>query len=270
LGLRFSPQWTTASHGSAYQLSLSLPRDWAGGPYGSALYRKFGRGFEVSTLFNDYGTEYDEVSFEAGHRSVSTRPLFSQIETYAGYYAARTLGTRFTYQEAASLGISTLALEFLNLNHRIEVNRPDEETTTGVVQHRNVLQDHSAKLILGSHAITFGYNFGPYFGSSLKNPYANARIILWERLAWDVTLNHRRYADVRQTIVRVKMDVRLMEQLYFRSFVQRDDFRRRGLWNTLLQYEFFAGSNVYLVLNQEGERFENSGKFFKVGYEVSF
>ena len=60
-----------------------------------------------------------------------------------------------------------------------------------------------------------------------------------------------------------------MERLYLRSFVQKDNYRKQGLWNTLLQYEFFAGSNVYLVLNQIGEHFEQTGQFFKVGYEVN-
>lgn len=270
LGLRFFPQVVAGGGGSAYQAQLSLPRDWAGGPYGTALYRRFGQGFEVSTLFNDYGTGYDEVSVETGYRSVSTRSLFSQIEASGFYYRARTLVSRFTYQEAVGLSVSSLATEFLNLTHSVEFNSPDEETDAGVVSRRNVLQNHSAKWILGAHAITFGYNFGPYFGSYLKNPYINARLIAWDRLAWDITVTHRSYADVSQTIMRVKLDFRVIDHLYFRSFIQKDDYTGRGLWNSLLQYEFFAGSNVYLVLNQEGERFEQSGKFFKVGYEMNF
>jgi hypothetical protein len=168
-----------------------------------------------------------------------------------------------------SVGANNQALENLYLSHRLEVNRPDEHTPGGLVQQRNVLQDHTARVILGPHAFTFGYNFGPYFGSYLKNPYVNAKVIFWDRLAWDASLIHRSYADVRQTIVRVKLDFRVIDRLYFRSFVQNDTYRQRGLWNTLLQYEFFAGSSVYLVLNREGEHFENSGKYFKVGYEVS-
>jgi hypothetical protein len=195
--------------------------------------------------------------------------LFSQIEVTAAYYKASTLADGFVHQEFGSFYVSDLILENLQINHYIEVNHPDQQTATGRITHRNVLQDHSAKLILGPQAITAGYNFGPYFGAYLKNPYVNARIIMWERLAWDVTLNHRSYAAVRQTIIRLKLDVRLLERLYLRSFVQKDNYRKLGLWNTLLQYEFFAGSNVYFVLNQTGERFEQSGQFFKVGYEAS-
>ncbi len=270
LGFRLQPQWATNGDGHAYQMQISLPRNWAGGPYGAALYRRFGDGFNISTLFNDYGTNYDEIYVESGYRDVSNRSLFSQMEFNASYYRARTLDAGFMYQEYVSLFASNQVLEFLNVSHRFELNRPDDFTPTGIVERRNVLQDHSAKVLVGPHAFTIGYNFGSYFGTYLKNPYANMRIIFWDRLAWDVTLNNRSYAEVRQTIIRVKMDVRLLERLYFRSFVQKDNYFKRGLWNTLLQYEFFAGSSVYLVLNQEGERFQNSGKFFKVGYEVNF
>ncbi len=269
LGFRFQPQWITNTIGNAYQVQLSLPRDWAGGLYGGALYRRFGYGFNVSTLFNNYGTEYHERDVELGYRSVSNRQLFSQIELDAEYYKAATLATGFVYQEYGALYVSNLLLEQLQFSHRIEVNRPEEQTPQGIITHKNTLQDHSAKLILGAQAITLGYNFGPYYGTYLKNPYANARIILWERFAWDITLNRLSYANVRQTIVRLKLDVRVMDRLYFRSFVQKDDYRKLGLWNTLLQYEFFAGSNVYLVLNQVGEHFEQSGQFFKMGYEVN-
>ena len=270
LRLLFSPQWATNTTGTTYQIQLALPRDWAGGTYASTLYRRYGRGFNVSTLFNDYGTDYDEIALEAGYRSVSLRPLFSQMEYVADYYRARTLQNPFTYQEYGSLSFYTLAVEHLNLSHRIEVNRPDEGTPAGIVKRHNFLQDHSAKVVLGPQAFTVGYNFGPYFGSYLKAPYAEVKVIFWDRLGWDFTLSRRSYADVRQTIARIKVDVRLMDRLYFRSFAQKDDYERLGLWNSLLQYEFFSGSNVYLVLNQEGERFEKSGKFFKVGYEVNF
>lgn len=266
---RFQPQFVSNMHGNAFQLQLARLYNWAGGVYGTLQYRRFGYGFDVSTLFNNYGTEYDERYAQLGYRSVSNRALFSQTEVSAEYFKAATLASRFVYQEYGALYLSNKVLENLQLEHRLEINRPQQATAAGIVTHKNTLQDHSAKVILGPQAITVGYNFGPYFGTYLKNPYVNARIIFWERLAWNITLNHLGYADVSQTIIRVKMDVRLMERLYLRSFVQRDNYRKRGLWNTLLQYEFFAGSNVYLVLNQVGERFEQTGQFFKVGYEVN-
>ena len=32
----------------------------------------------------------------------------------------------------------------------------------------------------------------------------------------------------------------------------------------------FAGSNIYLVLNMNGDRLQYVGKYFKVGYEFIF
>ena len=270
LGLRLFPQLAVNNSGNAYQMLVSLPRNWAGGTYGSASYRRFGQDFNVSTLFNDYGSGYDEVDLQGGYRTVSTRSLFSQIELYGEYFRARTLQTDFTYQQFVSVGAYNQALENLYMSHRFEYNEPDQDTPDGRVKRKNFLQDHNIRVIVGPHSFTFGYNFGPYFGSYLKSPYVTAKVIFWDRMAWDVSFIDRSYDDVHETIMRVKLDFRVMDHLYFRSFVQRDSYYQLGLWNTLLQYEFFAGSNVYLVLNQEGERFENSGKFFKVGYEVSF
>jgi hypothetical protein len=266
--LRLTPQWATNSRGSAYLMQLARPRNWAGGWSGVASYRRFGRGFDLSTLYTEYGTEYDQVYLESSYRNVSNRPLFSQLEFTANYSRSRTLDATFMHQNSAGLDISYLLTENMFVTHRFETNRPNDLHDNEIVTRKNFLQYHSIRFILGPQAITFGYTAGPYFGTTLSNPWFNALVILWDRLAWDVTLNHRTFAGVRQTIVRAKVDVRLIDRLYFRSFIQRDSFTRQGLWNSLLQYEFFAGSNVYLVFDQEGERFERSGKTFKVGYEI--
>jgi hypothetical protein len=268
LDLRFTPQWATNTSGTAFQLQLARPRNWAGGWSALAQYRKFGRGFDVSTLFTEFGREYDQLYIESAYRKVSNRPLFSQLEFTASYSRARTLDGTFMHQNSPALDISYLLTENMFVTHRFESNRPDDFHFGTLVNRNNFLQYHSVRFILGPQAITFGYTFGPYFGTHLYNPSVNALIILWDRLAWDLTLNHRSFGGIQQTIVRAKVDVRLIDHLYFRSFIQRDSYTRQGLWNSLLQYEFFAGSNVYLVLNQEGERFERSGKTFKVGYEI--
>ena len=75
LGFRFQPQWITNTNGNAFQVQLAKPRDWAGGFYGAAVYRKFGYGFDVSTLFNNYGTEYHERALEVGFRKREQPPV---------------------------------------------------------------------------------------------------------------------------------------------------------------------------------------------------
>ena len=61
-----------------------------------------------------------------------------------------------------------------------------------------------------------------------------------------------------------------MNKLFLRSYFQRDNYSKQALWNPILQYEFFAGSNVYLVLNLNGDKLQNTAKYFKVGYEINF
>jgi hypothetical protein len=61
-----------------------------------------------------------------------------------------------------------------------------------------------------------------------------------------------------------------MDKLYLRTFFQKDTYGHRALWNTMIQYEFFGGSNVYLVLNLDGDRLQYTRRYFKVGYEFNF
>lgn len=90
---------------------------------------------------------------------------------------------------------------------------------------------------------------------------------------------------VEQDIYRIKLNYRIIDKLYLRSFYQinnrrdkLDDTQRKlTAWNSLLQYEFFAGSNLYFVLNLQKDNnledhglFENAGKYFKFAYEVNF
>jgi hypothetical protein len=85
-----------------------------------------------------------------------------------------------------------------------------------------------------------------------------------------MTWIYREFFDIKQTIYRIKLDYRIMDKLFLRSYFQKDTYGKRALWNTLLQYEFFAGSNAYLVLNLEGPKLQNTRRVFKLGYEFNF
>ena len=95
-------------------------------------------------------------------------------------------------------------------------------------------------------------------------------INLIKNLRLTTSLNYRDFFDIKQTIFRIKLDWRIIDKLYLRSFFQQDTYRRLALWNSLLQYEFFAGSNIYLVLNLEGNKLQNTQRVFKIGYEFNF
>jgi len=92
----------------------------------------------------------------------------------------------------------------------------------------------------------------------------------FNRLRLTLNYTHVEHDIVNQTIYSAKLDYRILSKLYLRTYYQRDTYFKKGLWNTLLQYEFFGGSNVYLVLNLRGDRLENTGRYFKISYEFNF
>jgi hypothetical protein len=81
--------------------------------------------------------------------------------------------------------------------------------------------------------------------------------------------DYRTVMDIKQSIFSAKLDWRVFPKLYLRSYYQEDTYNKLALWNTMLQYEFFAGSSVYLVMNLLGEKLQNTGKYFKVGYDFN-
>ncbi|MBL7961915.1 hypothetical protein JNL27_16905, partial [bacterium] len=130
-----------------------------------------------------------------------------------------------------------------------------------------------------------GYNFGPYYGAFLQNPYGELSLSLFSRMGLLLSYVGQHTEDFDQKIYRIKLNYRVIDKLYLRSFFQKrivDDNSPSGVsrvtsWNSLLQYEFFAGSNVYVVLNlqkdpglNDNRLFENSGQYFKFAYEMNF
>ncbi len=61
-----------------------------------------------------------------------------------------------------------------------------------------------------------------------------------------------------------------MPKLFLRSYFQRDNLSQQALWNSILQYEFFAGSSAYIVVNMNGENLQYIAKYFKIGYDFAF
>jgi hypothetical protein len=265
------PQFIRGTDGNAYSAHLFYEYNHSGGPYGDLIYRRFDRKFSALTLFNNYGSDNDEIVASLGYRFVHSRKYFSDISVFTEYYRARTLSDHFKYQEYVSTGTYYKANDWLSVNHYFEFNRPNDVVQdTARITRRNFLQDHNAKIIFGPHSFRFGYFFGPYFGSYLKNPYATLEMTFFNRLGWNLTYIHVGYGDVDQNIYRIKMDYRLRRKLYLRSFFQRDTQRDVTFWNSLIQYEFFAGSNVFLVLNLLGNDLDYVGRYLKVAYEIYF
>jgi hypothetical protein len=278
LRFKFSPQIVTNFSNdklrNAYHLHLYYEFNSAGGPYGDLIYTRFDNKFNALTLFNDYGDNYDEIFAGYGYKFVRNNKYFSDMNFFTSYYRAKTLTGNFTHQESGSVSFYHKTLSWLSFYHELQLNFPDENANGTIAHRKNFLQEHNVKFLIGPNALLFGYFFGPYYGTYLKNPYANLDLSFFEKLGVNISYSHRE-EDIVQSIYRIKLDYKILEKLYLRSFYQISIYHNQSdknntLWNTLLQYEFFAGSNIYFVLNLSGKELENTGRYFKIGYEFNF
>lgn len=297
----FQPQFVANTGGNAYRGHLYYQFNGGGGPYADIIYNRFDKGFNVQTLFNNYGDNYDEVVVGGGYNFVRNVKYFSSVNVGAQYYRAQTLSDQFglpahyKLQENVNSYVNYKVNDWLSANHYFEYNRPDDQKNdTTIVKRTNFLQDHSVKFIYGNHTLSAGYNFGSYYGDFLQNPYGDLSLSLFSRMGLLLSYRGQHTETFDQKIYRVKLNYRIIDKLYLRSFFQRDDYEDGSInehykltsWNSLLQYEFFAGSNVYFVLNlqknyyvldsyrdpryNDNKLFENSGQYFKLAYELNF
>ena len=274
--LRFIPQYVRTydnkgDPGNAYYGYLYYEFDNSGGFYGDLSYSRYDKNFRSSTTFNDYGNDYHTFGLSGGYNFVRNSKTFNNINFGGGYYTSRTISGNFKYQERGSANINYKVNGWLSLSHYFELNYPNDfDENDNKIIRKNFLQEHDIKFLVGPNSLSLGYFFGTYFGSYLRNPYASLNLNPINNLRLTMSLNYRDFFDIKQTIYRLKLDWRIIDKLYLRSFFQQDTYRRAALWNSLLQYEFFAGSNIYLVLNLEGNKLQNTQRVFKIGYEFNF
>lgn len=272
---KFVPQYirsySNGIAGNAYSMHLYYEFDNSGGPFGDLTYSRYDSNYNVSTAFNDYVNNYDNFYAGFGYNFRRNSKTFSDINVQGSYSRSRRLSDNFVYSEGPSLSLFYKVNGWLSVNHSIEYNRPNDlDANNNLIKHVNILADNNIKILLGSNAIYLGYYTGKYFGTFLKNPYATFDLSITNRLSLYLTYNYRELFEIRQSIYSAKLDYKVMDKLYVRSFFQKDTYRKLALWNTMVQYEFFAGSSAYFVLNLEGEKLQNTRRFFKVGYEFNF
>jgi hypothetical protein len=273
---RFIPQYVRTMDnkgdpGNALSAYLYYEFDNSGGFYGDMSYTRFDKNFRSSTAFTDYGNNYHSGFMSLGYNFVRNTEWFTSINVNGGFYTARKITDDFRYQERGNLSLSYRVNGWLNVSHNFELNYPNDFDENGnIITRKNFLQEHYAKVLIGANSIYAGYYFGTYFGSFVKNPYMGISLKPMERLSASFTLNYRNFFDIKQTIYRIKVDYRIIDKMFLRTYFQKDTYGKKALWNTLLQYEFFAGSNAYIVLNLEGEKLRNTRRVFKLGYEFNF
>ena len=275
--LRFLGQFAAnlgdKNNGQAFQLYNYYEYNQAGGPYYDLSYNRVDKNFQSSTSYNSQigaPNDYEEISASGGYQWKTNRKFFSDMNLSGGYYLGRQITTGFKYQERFSCEFFYKLNDMFSLDHYFEYNHPNDYGDNGeLIKRNNYDLSTNLKILLGPNAVNIGYEWGPYFGGYIKHPYANADMVFFNKINIQFVYHYRDVKDIKQNIYRVKMNYMILPKLYLRSFFQEDTYNKMALWNTLLQYEFFAGSNVYLVFNLEGEKLQNTIRYFKIGYNFN-
>lgn len=272
--LRFKGQFASNlgsnKNGQALMLYHFYEFNQAGGLFYDLFYNMVNKDFQSSTSFNSQmgsPNDYEEFSASSGYQWNFNRKYFSYLNLDGGYYLGRQLSSQLVYQEKFFGEAYYKLNDLLTFYHYIEYNRPDDYDENGNLIKRNNFDFYNyIKFLIGPNAFNIGYECGPYFGGFIKHPYFTADMVFFDKVNLQIVYHYRDVLDIKQNIYRVKLNYQILPKLYLRSYFQEDTYNDMALWNTLLQYEFFAGSNVYLVFNLEGEKLQNTIRYFKIGY----
>jgi len=275
--LRFFGQFATNlggnPNGQAFMLYNYFDYNPSGGPYYDLSYNRVSKEFRSSTSFNSQigaPNDYEEINASGGYQWITGRKYFSNISLSGGYYRGRQISSGFNYQERFFTEFFYKLSDIINFYHYFEYNRPNDfDVNNNMVTRNNFDFSSQVKFLIGQNALYLGYEFGPYFDSYIKHPYASLEMVFLDRINMQVTYHYRDVQDIKQSIFSAKLNWRIFPKLFLRSFFQQDTYNKFALWNTLLQYEFFAGSNVYFVINLEGAKLQNTIRYFKIGYNFN-
>lgn len=264
----------TNKQGDSYNLYGYYQSDDAGGPYADWGYYRVNKDFQASTAFTGVignPDNFEQMNLSGGYKWVFNRNYFSDLSLSASYYKDRQLQDNFINQENYGANLNFKLNGYIRVNANFNINRPNDYDQNGnLIVRENMGQEYNANFIFGNNGGYVGYYFGPYYGSFIKNPYFGLNFILFDKFAVNGSVNFLDYFDVKQTIINARFDYRVFDKFFIRSFYRKDNYTRQSLLNTLFQYEFFAGSNIYFVLNLSGEKLQNTSRYFKIGYEFNF
>jgi hypothetical protein len=244
-----------------------------------AYYTRYDSNFNATTLFNNYGNNYDESGLSGGYQFIRDKKYFNNINISAGYNRSRRFSDNFNYQQGIYLNLFYKATGWLSFFHSINYDWPNQMDDNGnplldesgkMIVRDNILADNNVKLVFGNNSISFGFYGGKYFNETLLNPYSSIDLSFFGKLRIGANYNYRGEGEIKQTIYNIKLDYKVMDKLYLRSYFQKDTYGHRALWNTMVQYEFFGGSSIYLVLNLDGDKLQYTRRYFKVNYEFNF
>lgn len=280
---RFIPQVARSfnndgSGANMYSGYLYYEQNSNGGPYMDASYTRYDSNFTVSTLFNNYGNNYDDLNISAGYQFINNNKYFNNINISAGYFRSHKfdddLGRPFGFNKQNGVfgNLYYKVTGWLSFAHNINYDRPNDYDENGnIITRDNILADNNFKVVFGNNSFSAGVYGGRYFGEKLVNPYASIDLAFLGKFRLGANYNYIKQGDnFEQSIYNIKLDYKIIEKLFLRAYYQRDTYNKRALLNTMLQYEFFGGSSVYLVLNLDGDKLEYTRRYFKVSYEFNF
>lgn len=260
-----------------YNLYLYYEQNNNGGPYMDASYTRYDSNFVVTTLFNNYGNNYDEISVSGGYQFVNDNKYFSNINVNAGYYRSHLfreaidLPNGFNFQNGFFASIYYKVTGWLSLFHNVNYDRPEDfDENNNIITRNNVLTENNVRAVVGNSAVQLGFYGGKYFGNTLLNPYVSVDMSFLGKVRLGANYNYIDDSRIKTSIYNIKLDYKIIDKLFLRAYYQRNTQRKLALLNTMLQYEFFGGSSVYFVLNLDGDRLEYTRRYFKVSYEFKF
>lgn len=272
--VRIMGQYASNFEGNAYELYSYYQYDNSGGPFADLMYRRVDKNFTAPTFINTsvgLPNDYDEISVSGGYYWNKVRKYFPDINISGGFYRNKQLSNGFLVQDRYTANFYTKITGSLSFGTNFEYNHPNDYNQEGnLVKRNNYLNDVNMKYIFGNNSVYAGYFYGPYYDTYIKNPYIGFNYLLFDLIAINTDINFYRMYDYDRTIINTRIDYKAMKKLYLRAFLQKDTYTKNALLNAMVQYEFFAGSNLYLVLNLIGDNLQYTSRYSKIGYEFNF
>ncbi|MDD5361950.1 MAG: hypothetical protein PHN88_07435 [Ignavibacteria bacterium] len=272
--VRVQGQYASNFEGNAFELYSYYQFDNSGGPFADLMYRKIDKNFTAPTFINTsvgIPNDYDEIMISGGYYWNKVRKYLPEINISGEYYRNKQLSNGFMIQDRYTGNLSVKIIGPISYSLYFEYNRPNDYDSEGnIIKRNNYLNDNYLKYVFGNNAVYAGYTHGPYFGTYLKNPYFGFNYYLFEIIAINTDVNFYRMFGQDRTIINTRLDYRALKKLYLRAFFQKDTQTKNALLNGMVQYEFFAGSNIYLVLNLIGDNLQHTSRYSKIGYEFNF
>lgn len=283
---------TTWFIGSAWQISGQFARSFNNGDDESNAYdisitklftnpkfdfgfsfdwTRLGSSFNCVTSFLPYGNNLDQKNAEFSISYIPSKYI-KEIFFYSQYLNWNFLEPSKSFLRQYHIALDTLFTSDISLQLSHNENRRFYDNQYYYNKFSLI------KVIFGAqqrNILSIGYMWGDNFGSRFKDlgvviyyyPIDLLRLtLIYERFEFN---NYKK--EIKNLTV-LNTSCRLAPKFFFRTFYQRSDITNSTDLNLLLQYEFAAGRNFYLVLNKGRDYLgaKRNAIFVKLAYGFPF